>query len=53
MLKLFKKAGWKEIKKVGSHVKIGKKGLRETIPLQKELKRGLESKLLKRLNEES
>jgi hypothetical protein len=33
----------------GSHVKVGKNGLRETIPLHRELAKGLERKLLKRL----
>ncbi|MDR0641175.1 MAG: type II toxin-antitoxin system HicA family toxin [Treponema sp.] len=52
MLQQFKKAGWIEIYQKGSHVKIGKGNLRETIPMHKELKKGLEQKLLKRLNAE-
>ena len=50
MLKLYLKAGWMIINKKGSHIKIGKDGDRETIPLHKELKKGLERKLLKRIN---
>jgi predicted RNA binding protein YcfA (HicA-like mRNA interferase family) len=50
MLRLFKKAGWIEISQKGSHVKIGKNDLRETIPMHKELKKGLEQKLLKVLD---
>jgi predicted RNA binding protein YcfA (HicA-like mRNA interferase family) len=52
MLRLFKKAGWFEISQKGSHVKVGKNDLRETIPLHRELKKGLEQKLLKRLDDE-
>ena len=49
MLKRFKKHGWIELRQKGSHVKVAKENLRETIPLHKELKKGLEQKLLKRL----
>ncbi|GHU75571.1 hypothetical protein FACS189461_2090 [Spirochaetia bacterium] len=52
MLRRYKKAGWAEISQVGSHIKVGKAGLRETIPMHRELKKGLEQKLLKRLKEE-
>lgn len=52
MLKGFKKHGWIELRQKGSHVTVGKGDLRETIPLHKELKRGLEQKLLKRLKED-
>ncbi|GHU28241.1 hypothetical protein FACS1894172_20930 [Spirochaetia bacterium] len=52
MLWRYKKAGWTEISQESSHVKVGKANLRETIPLHKELKKGLEQKLLKRLKEE-
>ena len=51
MLRLYKKAGWIVIRKRGSHVKVGKGSLRETIPMHKELGRGLERKLLKRLEQ--
>lgn len=51
MLKLFKKEGWVELRQSGSHVIVGKLQLRETIPMHKELKKGLEQKLLKRLKE--
>ena len=49
VLRLFMKAGWTVLNRRGSHVKVGKGGLRETIPMHKELGRGLERKLLKRL----
>ncbi|MDR0402329.1 MAG: type II toxin-antitoxin system HicA family toxin [Treponema sp.] len=52
MLRHYKKAGWVEISQKGSHVKIGKGNLRETIPMHRELKKGVEQKLLKRLNNE-
>jgi predicted RNA binding protein YcfA (HicA-like mRNA interferase family) len=52
MLRLYKKAGWKVISQKGSHIKVGKNTLREIIPLHKELKKGLEKALLKRLNDE-
>lgn len=53
MLKLFLQAGWSVLRQGGSHVQIGKNGKLETIPMHKELKKGLESKLLKRLKEEN
>jgi hypothetical protein len=37
--------------KKGLHVKVGKGNLREIIPMHKELGRGLERKLLKRLEQ--
>jgi len=49
VLKLFKKAGWSVMARKGSHVKMGKGSLRETIPMHKELAKGLEQYLLKRL----
>ncbi len=49
MLKLFQKAGWKVLRTKGSHVIIGKDNERETIPLHKELQKGLELYLFKRL----
>lgn len=51
MVKLFKKEGWVELRQSGSHVIMGKLQLRETIPMHKELKKGLEQKLLKRLKD--
>ena len=51
MLKRFRKAGWIILARRGSHVKVGKGALRETIPMHTELKRGLELRLLKRLRE--
>jgi predicted RNA binding protein YcfA (HicA-like mRNA interferase family) len=52
MLRLYKKAGWKVISQRGSHVKVGRDSLREIIPMHKELKKGLEQALLKRLEAE-
>lgn len=49
MLKRYKIAGWSVVHRRGSHVKVGKGSLRETIPMHKELKKGLERYLLKRL----
>ncbi len=51
MLRLYRKAGWRVLGRRGSHVKVGKGSLRETIPMHRELARGLERKLLKRLAE--
>jgi predicted RNA binding protein YcfA (HicA-like mRNA interferase family) len=52
MLKLFQKAGWKVLRTKGSHVIIGKNSKRETIPMHKELKKGLELYLLKKIKGE-
>ena len=57
MLKRFIKAGWIKIGQVGSHVQVKKVGIdgrikKETIPMHKELKKGTESDLLKRLKKE-
>jgi predicted RNA binding protein YcfA (HicA-like mRNA interferase family) len=50
MLWLFEKNGWRKIRQKGSHVVVHKEGeMPETIPMHKELKTGLEKKLLKRL----
>jgi predicted RNA binding protein YcfA (HicA-like mRNA interferase family) len=49
MLKRFEKAGWRVISRKGSHVKVGRGSEREIIPMHSELKKGLERKLLKRL----
>lgn len=49
MKKLYEKAGWIELRQKGSHVIMGKNDQRETIPMHRELKKGLERKLLKRL----
>ena len=49
VLKLCMKAGWKVLGGRGSHVKVGKGTLRETIPMHRELAIGLERKLMKRL----
>lgn len=50
MLKLYLKSGWIKLRQNGtSHVIVGKGKLRESIPMHKELKKGLERKLLKNL----
>lgn len=52
MLRLYEKAGWTILSQRGSHVKVGKGPLREIIPLHRELKKGLEYALLKRIGSE-
>ncbi len=52
MLKLFQKSGWKVLPTKGSHVIVGLNDDRESIPMHKELKKGLEAYLLKRLKGE-
>jgi predicted RNA binding protein YcfA (HicA-like mRNA interferase family) len=52
VLNLFLKKGWIILRQKGSHVQIGKSGNLETIPMHKELAKGLERKLLKRLEED-
>jgi predicted RNA binding protein YcfA (HicA-like mRNA interferase family) len=49
LLKRYQKAGWSILRQKGSHVQLGKGELRETIPMHKELAKGLEKYLLKRL----
>ncbi len=49
MLKRYLQAGWQILGRRGSHVKVGKGSLREVIPMHRELKKGLEQKLLKYL----
>ena len=52
MLKLFEKHGWSKVRQKGSHVIVKKEGeLPETIPLHRELGKGLEQKLLKRIKD--
>lgn len=50
MLKRYTANGWQILRSKGSHVMVGKNNKRETIPMHKELKRGLEHYLLKRLS---
>ena len=50
MLKRFEKAGWRVISRKGSHVKVGRGSRREIIPMHRELRKGLERALLKRLD---
>ncbi|MBX3039134.1 MAG: type II toxin-antitoxin system HicA family toxin [Bdellovibrionaceae bacterium] len=49
MLRLYEAHGWKRLRQSGSHVVVGRGTTRETIPLHRELKKGLEAKLLKRI----
>lgn len=51
MLKFYLASGWVVLRQKGSHVIVGKGVLRETIPMHRELKKGLEQKLLKTLKE--
>jgi predicted RNA binding protein YcfA (HicA-like mRNA interferase family) len=53
MLRRYLSAGWVIIRQNGSHVIVGKSLKRETIPVHgnKDLKKGLEKKLLKNLFE--
>jgi len=51
MQKKFEKAGWQKIRQKGSHVIMAKGDDRETIPMHKELGKGLEKHLFKRLVE--
>ena len=57
MLKKYLKKGWIILRRSSSHVQVSKLGddgkrMNETIPMHKELKKGLECKLLKRLKED-
>lgn len=49
MLKRYLKDGWVILSRKGSHVKVGKNGDRESIPMHKELHTGMEHRLLKHL----
>ena len=49
MLGLFLKDGWQVLRQKGSHVAVGKDGQVETIPMHRELAKGTEHGLLKRL----
>jgi predicted RNA binding protein YcfA (HicA-like mRNA interferase family) len=52
MLKLYEKAGWVKTRQKGSHAIMTKAGKTEVIPIHsKELGKGIENKLLKRLEE--
>lgn len=42
MLQLYLKRGWVVLRQKGSHIHLGKGEARETIPLHRELKKGLE-----------
>ncbi len=53
MLRLYQKAGWFKVRQSGSHVRVEKGNLKETIPMHRELTKGLESYLLKRLKDTS
>jgi predicted RNA binding protein YcfA (HicA-like mRNA interferase family) len=51
ILKMFLKNGWRKLRQKGDHVKVCKQvngiTFHQTIPLHKDLKKGLEKKLLK------
>lgn len=49
MVRLYERHGWAVLRQKGSHVQMGKDEKRETIPQHKELRKGLEKKLMKRL----
>ena len=49
MVRLYERQGWVVLRQKGSHIQMGKEGLRETIPTHRELGKGLEGKLLKRI----
>lgn len=49
VLKMYEEKGWSLLRQKGSHAIVGKGTERETIPMHKELKTGLEKKLLKRI----
>jgi predicted RNA binding protein YcfA (HicA-like mRNA interferase family) len=51
MLRLYLESGWRELRQSGSHVRVQKGREHESISLHRELKRGLEHYLLKRLKE--
>ncbi len=53
MLKLYEQSGWVFLRQNGSHVAVGKGALRETIPMHRELKKGTEQKLLKKMKRTS
>jgi predicted RNA binding protein YcfA (HicA-like mRNA interferase family) len=49
MLKRFQNAGWSVRHQKGSHIRVKKGSLSETIPMHQELKKGTEQALLKSL----
>ena len=49
MLKEYLRQGWTVLRQNGSHVIVGKDEQRETIPMHRELKKGLERALKKRI----
>lgn len=51
MVKLYEKNGWIILRQNGSHIRVAKGNVKETIPNHKELKKGTENKLLKVLRD--
>lgn len=49
MQKKFEEVGWIKLRQRGSHVIMSKGVERETIPMHKELRKGMERALLKRI----
>jgi predicted RNA binding protein YcfA (HicA-like mRNA interferase family) len=52
MLKLYLDNGWVVVRQKGSHVSVAKGSSKETIPMHRELKKGTEFALKKRLSNE-
>lgn len=49
MIRLYQQSGWRVVSQRGSHVKMALRDKIAIIPMHKELKKGTESALLKRL----
>ncbi len=49
MIRLYEQHGWVQVRQNGSHIRMRKGSLVETIPLHKELRKGTEHALLKKL----
>lgn len=49
IIRIYELHGWQVLRQKGSHVQMGRGSERETVPLHREVKKGLEWKLLKRL----
>jgi predicted RNA binding protein YcfA (HicA-like mRNA interferase family) len=47
MLKLYERDGWAVLRQKGSHVRVVKESVHESIPMHKELDKGMEAKLIK------
>ena len=47
MLRMYEREGWKVVRQRGSHIRVKKGALSESIPMHEELKKGTEQYLLK------